>query len=83
MPAHLKVGLFPKVVRPRYEEIITLTDAVCRDRLDEEYAELAREAAARLARKRPSPILQGRAKSWACGILYAMGRVTFPLNLSR
>lgn len=72
----------PKAVRPRYEAIIAVTDAVCMDHLDEEYAELAREAAARLARKRPSPLSQGRAKSWACGIVYAMGRVNFLFDKS-
>ena len=36
--------------------IIVLTDEVCADLLDEEYASLARKVVAKLARKRPSPI---------------------------
>lgn len=33
--------------------------------------------AAALSRKRPSPLVGGRAKSWATGIVYALGRVNF------
>jgi hypothetical protein len=33
--------------------------------------------AAALARKRPSPLERGRAKSWAAGIVYTLGRVNF------
>jgi hypothetical protein len=77
MTARPETPSVPKAVRPRYEEIIGLTDAVCYKHLNEEYAELARVAAARLARKRPPPIVQGRASSWACGIVYAIGRLNF------
>lgn len=72
----------PHALRPRFDEIVGLTDAVCREHLDEEYAELAREAAAALARKRPSPLLQAQARSWACGIVYALGRVNFLFDKS-
>ena len=72
----------PHAVRPRVEEIVSITDAVCREHLNEEYAELAREAAATLARKRPSPLLKGQARSWACGIVYALGRVNFLFDRS-
>jgi hypothetical protein len=67
----------PVAVRPRFEEVVGLTDAVCRAHLSDEYADVAREAAAALARKRPSPIMQGQPKSWACGVVYALGRVNF------
>lgn len=33
--------------------------------------------AAALCRKRPSPVASGQARSWACGILYALGQVNF------
>jgi hypothetical protein len=47
----------PAAARPAAEEIIEITDAVCGKLLDAEYAELARQAVAKLARKRPSPHL--------------------------
>jgi len=67
----------PEKVRPTYEAIVSLTDAFCRDHLNEEYAELCRQLAQTLARKRPSPILSGQPTSWACGIVRAIGRVNF------
>jgi hypothetical protein len=54
----------PKTVRPVAEEIVAITDAVCLAVLDGEYADLARRAVAKLARKRPSPLLRGRRTGW-------------------
>ena len=68
----------PKTFEEIYATITKLTDGFCREHLDEEYAELARYAAAALCRKRPSPLLGGgRPKTWACGILYALGQVNY------
>jgi hypothetical protein len=50
----------PKGLRPVVEEIVGITDSVCLSVLDEEYADLARRAVAKLARKRPSPLQAGR-----------------------
>ena len=55
----------PKSARPAYEAIIALTDAFCRDHLNNEYRELAHDVAAALCRKRPSPVTSGQARSWA------------------
>ena len=60
-----------------YNEIVDLTDECCRAHLNDEYRELARELAAMLARKRPSPLLSGRSRTWACGIVFTLGRVNF------
>jgi len=43
----------PKATRPVAEEIIGITDEVCAKLLDAEYASLARQVVAKLARKRP------------------------------
>ncbi len=72
----------PKQVKPRYLEVVGLTDAVCHKYLNEEYAQMARKLAARLARKRPSPLLRGRPEIWACGIVYAIGTVNFLFDKS-
>jgi len=62
---------------PVAEEIVGITDAVCLAVLDEEYADLARRAAAKLARKRPSPLVGGRRVTWAAAIVYALGQANF------
>jgi len=60
-----------------FDAIVALTDAFCRAHLDEEYAQLARQATAALCRKRPSPLATGNPKTWACGIVYALGSANF------
>lgn len=72
----------PVALRPTAEQIITLTDQVCADLLDEEYAVLARHVVAKLARKRPSPLLGGRAATWAGGVVWALGQVNFLFDRS-
>jgi hypothetical protein len=67
----------PTRLRPAYDELVSRTDAVCREHLNEEYAQLCRRLAAALCRKRPSPVTRGRINSWACGIAYAIGSVNF------
>ena len=64
-------------MRPVYEAIVSLTDAVCDEHLDSEYKELSRAMAAALCRKRQSPLGSGQPKSWACGVVYVLGRVNF------
>lgn len=72
------VGLkVPNAMRAVVEEIVDVTDAVCLAVLDEEYADLARQMVAKLARKRPSPLTAGRRVTWAAGVVYALGQANF------
>jgi hypothetical protein len=72
----------PVAMRPAAEQVIALTDAVCADLLDAEYAGLARHVVAKLARKRPSPLQSGRATTWAGGVIWALGQVNFLFDRS-
>ena len=47
------------------------------EHLNDEYAELSRKMAAKLARKRPSPLTKGKPASWACGIVRTVGFANF------
>lgn len=67
----------PKAMTPIFNEIVAITDAFCAEHLTNSYATLARFMAAALSRKRPSPLSVGRPKTWAAGIVYALGRVNF------
>ena len=79
----------PKVLKPvpkppsREEKdevmgvIVGLLDHFCKEHLYEEYAVLCRKLAEKLARKRPSPLLQGSPNAWASGIVRAVGGVNF------
>ncbi|MFZ4526109.1 MAG: DUF6398 domain-containing protein [Chlorobium sp.] len=67
----------PVALEPAFSAIVNLTESVCKQHLNSDYATLARQLAATLARKRPSPILRGKTDIWACGILYALGTINF------
>jgi hypothetical protein len=69
-----------KAMRPTFEAVVALTDAICAQHLDDDYARLAREMAAALCRKRPSPLASGQPRTWAGGILHELGRVNFLSN---
>jgi hypothetical protein len=67
----------PAAAKPAYEAIVALTDAFCREHLNEEYATLCRRLAEKLARKRPSPLQGGKPATWASGIVRTIGWVNF------
>ena len=63
--------------KAKLEVISGMTDQFCRDHLNDEYLELCRRLAEKLARKRPSPLLRGKPATWACGIVRTIGFVNF------
>ncbi len=73
----------PRKMRGIYEAITALTNEFCENHLNEEYAQLARQLTAALARKRPSPLVRGRYNTWACSIIYALGYVNFLFDRSQ
>ena len=73
----------PKTMQERYDEIVVLTDAFCAEHMNQEYAAVCRQMAAKLARKRPSPLTGGWAKSWAAAIAHTVGRVNFLFDKSQ
>ena len=83
MPPKTKSLSVPESMQARYAEIAALTDALCLEKLNEEYAQVCREMTASLARKRPSPLAGGHAKSWACAIAYTVDSVNFLFDKSQ
>jgi hypothetical protein len=73
----------PATMQPLYDVIVQQTDVICAEHLNDEYAVLARKMAAALARKRPPPLTSGKPATWACGILYALGRANFLFDPSQ
>ena len=73
----------PRRMRERYKAVTEIADEFCQQHLNDEYADLSRRMTAVLSRKRPSPLESGRARSWAAGIVYALGRVNFLSDDSR
>jgi Domain of unknown function (DUF6398) len=83
MPKRSASQHVPKEMQARFEEITHLTDAFCRKYLNEDYRQLCRELTATLCRKRPSPLVRGKAPTWACGIIHALGMVNFLFDSSQ
>jgi hypothetical protein len=73
----------PKDLQARFDEITQLTDAFCQTYVNDEYAQLCRQLTATLCRKRPSPLLAGKAPTWASGIIHALGMVNFLFDASQ
>jgi hypothetical protein len=67
----------PTEVQGILATLIEMTGSFCKESLNEEYADLCRKLATALARKRPSPLLQGRLETWASGIVRTIGWVNY------
>ena len=83
MPKRSSSQHVPIDMQVRFEEVTQLTDAFCGVHLNEEYAQLCRELTATLCRKRPSPLVRGKATTSACGIIHALGMVNFLFDSSQ
>ena len=77
MARKTKSETVPEAMKSRYDEIVALTNAFCEEHLNAEYAQVCRQMAATLARKRPSPLLGGRPNTWAAAIAHTVGSVNF------
>ena len=83
MPKRSPSQNVPKDMQARFDEITHLTDAFSQEYLNDEYMQLCRELVATLCRKRPSPLVRGKADTWACGIIHALGMVNFLFDSSQ
>lgn len=70
-------------MRAKFAEITALTEEFCQQHLNAEYAQFCRYLTAALCRKRPSPLSTGKAKTWACGIVHALGMANFAFDSSQ
>jgi Domain of unknown function (DUF6398) len=73
----------PKEMQARFDEITHITDTFSQEYLNDEYSQISRELIATLCRKRPSPLASGKATTWACGIIHAVGTVNFLFDSSQ
>jgi hypothetical protein len=64
-------------MQPVFHTVANLIEAFCKQHLNEEYSLVARELAAALCRKRPSPLEKGKPEQWACACVYVVGSVNF------
>jgi len=68
----------PKEFHDVFTAIVKLTDDFCEEHLNEYYEQLANDMAVKICQKgSPINVKQGRPKSWASGIIHALGWVNF------
>jgi hypothetical protein len=73
----------PTAMQEKYNSISKETDSFCKQHLNNEYKQLAHTVIATLCRKRPSPLLTGKDKTWAAGVIHALGTVNFLFDKSQ
>ncbi|GEM_PF-3123193 len=64
-------------VWPQFEEVGEIMRTVWRDHIDDEYYYLGILLLEKLERIRPSPLLAGKAATWAAGVLFSFGTINF------
>jgi hypothetical protein len=69
-------------IKERQQEILGLLQAFCAQKLNEEYFSLAERLLAKLGRKRNIPFATGQPKTWAAGIIHALGTINFLFDKS-
>jgi hypothetical protein len=67
----------PSKMLEKHDAILKLIDPFCREHLNDEYLVVCRRLLGVLARKRPSPLVNGTAAAWACGVVRTIGWVNF------
>ena len=73
----------PKAMAARYVEIAKIIEQFSDEKLNDEYKDICLRALQKLCRKRPSPLAVGKAYTWACSIVYAIGRINFIFDKSQ
>ena len=73
----------PKAMQAIYDEIAGIIEEFSSAHLNDEYLALCLKALEKLCRKRPSPLLGGRANTWAAGIVYAIGQANFIFDVDQ
>lgn len=82
----MSAKILPKVpdnTKKAFTDIVKIIEALCKEKLNEEYFHLAIELTTKIARKRPSPLLSGSKQTWAAGIVNALGMVNFLFDKSQ
>ncbi|MDR1871694.1 MAG: DUF6398 domain-containing protein [Deltaproteobacteria bacterium] len=73
----------PVALVAKYNPIAEIISRFCDERLTDDLKALCLRALAKLARKRPSPLLTGKPITWAAGLTYAIGSINFVFDKSK
>ena len=65
--SNIHIPKVPNAVYNTFMDIVEIVQAFSDEHLNEEYCEIILKLVAKVARKKPSPILGGSANTWAAG----------------
>lgn len=63
----------PAKMQEKHDAVWALLEPFCREHLNDEYQVMCQRLLGVLARKRPSPLVNGTPAAWACGIVRTIG----------
>ena len=75
--SNIKIPKVPKAIHETFMDIVEIVRAFCNEHLDIEYCQMIVKLVAKISRKKPSPILWGKANTWAAGATHTIGTVNF------
>lgn len=64
-------------MRERQEKILALTDGFCKEKLNQEYRDLATRMVQKIGRKKDVPFVSGKTEVWAAAVIHALGTINF------
>ena len=73
----------PQAIDKKLDEIAQLIQQFCSASLNEEFLDVCMHVLKKLSRKRPSPLVSGKERTWACGIVYAIASNNFVFDRSQ
>ena len=69
-------------IKQREQEILDLIKQFCDQKLNEEYFEISEKLLHKLGRKKDVPFKTGNTKTWAAGVIHAVGTINFLFDKS-
>lgn len=64
-------------IKQKEQEIIDLARKLCKEKISEEYADLAEKLIHKLGRKREVPFILGSCEIWATAVIHKLGSINF------
>lgn len=79
----IKIPKVPDNTNKMFTDVVDTLKTFCKEKLNDEYLQLSIDLTAKIARKRPSPLIAGSPHTWAAGIVHALGMVNFLFDRSQ
>lgn len=64
-------------IKQKKQEIIDLARKLCKEKISEEYADLAEKLIRKMGRKREVPFVHGSSEIWATAVIHVLGSINF------